>query len=475
MSMSAHSENLQGATSAPRPAAVAGLFYPGDAAELRRELSDFLENSGEAPPAPGFPKALIVPHAGYVYSGAVAARAYDLLRPARGVVKRVVLLGPCHRVAVRGLALPGASAFATPLGAVPLDAGALDTLRKLPQVGEHAGTHAQEHALEVQLPFLQEVLGAFRLVPVVVGQASAEQVAEALEAVWGGPETLILVSSDLSHYHAYDEARAIDGGTVQTILQGSGTLDHEQACGATPIAGLLLAARRHGLVPRLIDYRNSGDTAGGRERVVGYASLAFDEGARGYDDRQGNILLALARASIGAALGLNAAPASSWDGEPWLRECRATFVTLTLEGNLRGCMGRLQAERPLGQDVIENARTAALSDPRFPPLGKEEFSRCVVEVSLLSTPKRLEFADHAGLIAQLEPHRDGLILECEGRRGTFLPQVWEALPDREDFIAHLKQKAGLPAGTRIERCKVLRYRALKWSEPTRLDVPRNHE
>jgi AmmeMemoRadiSam system protein A len=300
------------------------------------------------------------------------------------------------------------------------------------------------------------------ILPLVVGAAGPDQVAEVLEQVWGGPETVILISSDLSHYHAYDEARGIDETTLQSILQG-GTLDHEQACGATPIAGMQKAASRHGLAPRLLRYCNSGDTAGGRDRVVGYAAFAFGDEAQ-YEEHHGRALLSLARASIGAKLGLNPAPAIP--DEPWLRECRASFITLTLDGDLRGCIGRLAAERPLGEDVADNARSAAFSDPRFGALTAAEFQRCVVEVSLLSTPKRLEFADHADLLRQLEPGRDGLILECQGRRGTFLPQVWKSLPDKEQFLSQLKLKAGLPADTRTERCRVLRYRAVKWSEGT---------
>jgi AmmeMemoRadiSam system protein B/AmmeMemoRadiSam system protein A len=447
-----------------RPAAVAGLFYPGDAATLARDLRELLETTPEVLPSRGFPKALIVPHAGYVYSGAVAAQAYDLLRPARGIVKRVVLLGPCHRVAVEGLALPGARTFATPLGPLAVDADAVAQLQGLPQVVEFAPTHAQEHALEVQLPFIREVLGeGVKLVPLVVGRPSPAQVAEVLERLWGGRETLILISSDLSHFHAYEEACRIDGDTVQSILRGDAGLNHQQACGATPIAGMLVAAAAHGLKPRLLRYCNSGDTAGGRARVVGYAAFAFDPADAGpYEARHGEQLLALARAAIGAKIGLN--PAPQVPAEDWLRERRATFVTLTLDGQLRGCIGRLAAERELGVDVVENARLAAFSDPRFAPLTEAEFRRCVVEVSLLSEPKRLEFSDEADLVRQLRPGEDGLILECDGRRGTFLPQVWKSLQQPAQFLSQLKLKAGLPAATRLERCRITRYRALKWVE-----------
>jgi len=446
-----------------RSAAVAGAFYPAGSRELAREVDDLLGHSAGGGLAPGFPKALIVPHAGYVYSGNVAAEAYDRLRPARGIVRRVVLLGPCHRVPVRGLALPDAAAFATPLGEVPLDREAMAMLAGLDQVVVNSAVHAEEHALEVQLPFLQRVLGEFSLVPLAVGAATPEQVSEVIEKLWGGEDTLIVISSDLSHYRPYDEACAIDRGTVQAILNYAIDINHEQACGATPVAGMLLAAKRHKLNVELLDLRNSGDTAGGRAHVVGYASFAFWEGAPDFGEAHGRTLLAIARSSIEAALGVSAP--KPLPAEPWLKPSRASFVTLTQHGALRGCIGSLEAHQPLGEDVSHNARAAALSDPRFAPLAADELAGTRIEVSLLSTPKQLAFADHADLIAQLRPDEDGLILEYEGARGTFLPQVWESLPEPEQFVAELKRKAGLAPSVSTAKCRIQRYHVLKWKEP----------
>ena len=263
-----------------RPAAVAGMFYPRVPAALAASVRACLVDAARRPHAEGArPKALIVPHAGYVYSGPIAAAAYARLAAAHAAIRRVVILGPTHRVAIRGLALPSARAFATPLGEVAVDRRAAALALTLPQVQENDEAHAQEHALEVQLPFLQAVLDDFRIVPLAVGAASTEEVADVIERLWGGPETLILVSSDLSHYHRYDVARAIDRGSADGILALAPFLDHEQACGATPINALLHCARRRNLVPELLDLRNSGDTAGDKSRVVGYASFAFVEGA----------------------------------------------------------------------------------------------------------------------------------------------------------------------------------------------------
>jgi MEMO1 family protein len=218
----------------------------------------------------------------------------------------------------------------------------------------------------------------------------------------------------------------------------------------------------------LLDLRNSGDTAGGKAQVVGYASFAFAQGDARFGAAHGSTLLGLARASIGAALGCNPAPVIP--DELWLKIARASFITLKKDGELRGCIGSLEARRPLGEDVVANARAAAFQDPRFSPLSREEFdgSKAIdIEVSLLSTPRRVLFEDHADLIRQLRPGEDGIILECEGRRATFLPQVWESLPDPEQFLAQLKQKAEIPANVRTARCTVRRYGALKWREPPR--------
>jgi AmmeMemoRadiSam system protein B len=249
------------------------MFYPRAPERLASEVRAYLADAGTH--AATAPKALIVPHAGYVYSGPIAASAYALLAPLRDSVERVVLLGPAHRVAVRGLATTGQHAFETPLGNVPIDADGVARALAFAQVSVSDAAHAHEHALEVQLPFLQSVLRSFSLVPFAVGHATPDEVAEVVDALWGGPETLVVVSSDLSHYHPYAEAKRIDRATADAILERSSTLCHEQACGATPINGLLQCARHRGLAPRLLDLRNSGDTAGDRERVVGYASFAF--------------------------------------------------------------------------------------------------------------------------------------------------------------------------------------------------------
>lgn len=257
-----------------RNPAVAGLFYPGDPRELRALLADYL---GSVRPGGPVPKAIIVPHAGYIYSGPIAASAYARLKPARGTITRVVLLGPAHRVGFEGLALSGADYFVTPLGQIPVDRAALDKVSALPQVHRLDAAHAQEHSLEVHLPFLQEVLGDFTLVPLVVGDAGPEQVGAVLDLLWGGPETLIVISSDLSHYHDYATAQRLDRATSQAIeALRPQDIGSDQACGRHPVNGLLHVARARGLHAHTIDLRNSGDTAGTRDQVVGYGAYVFE-------------------------------------------------------------------------------------------------------------------------------------------------------------------------------------------------------
>ncbi len=450
-----------------RPPAVAGQFYAADPAALRRDVRTLL---AEAQPhgAAAAPKALIAPHAGYVYSGPVAASAYARLAPLRDKVRTVVLLGPTHRVAVHGLALPGAERFATPLGDVMVDSQAVAALADLPQVVVSPQAHAQEHALEVHLPFLVEALGRFRLLPLAVGRASPEEVAEVLDRLWGGPETLIVVSSDLSHYQPYDAARRTDQSTVRRMLAFSTDIDPHEACGAAPVNGLLLAARRRGMQAQLLDLRNSGDTAGDRQRVVGYASIALFDGTPGgateaKEEDRGTTLLRIARAAIARQLGLDRQVRAD---APWLQEPGAVFVTLHKQGELRGCIGSLTPQRPLREDVEKNARSAAFLDPRFRPLSLREFDEVDLEVSLLSAAEPIRFTDEADLLRQLRPGVDGLILEHGPHRGTFLPQVWESLPDPRDFLAHLKRKAGLPADVRTEDLRISRYTVQHWNETT---------
>jgi AmmeMemoRadiSam system protein B len=265
---------------AVRPAAVAGMFYPGEPATLAAEVASYLA-AASMETRTAAPKAIIAPHAGYIYSGPIAASVYARVARLAGRVRRVVLAGPAHRVYVPGVALPAAREFETPLGGIALDEEAIAIARRFSFVEVNDRAHALEHSLEVHLPFLKAALGDFRLLPLVVGDAQPAQMAALLEALWGGDETLVAVSSDLSHYLPYESARLRDGGTARAILDLEAHLVPEDACGAAPINGLIELARTRGLEPELVDLRNSGDTAGSRDRVVGYGAFAFYEAPRG--------------------------------------------------------------------------------------------------------------------------------------------------------------------------------------------------
>ncbi|MFO0563069.1 MAG: AmmeMemoRadiSam system protein B [Polyangiales bacterium] len=263
-----------------RAPAVAGLFYPDGAKELKTAVDSLLAAASaraqSVDVARSKVKALIVPHAGYVYSGAIAATAYALLASRAQKVRRVVLLGPAHRAYVHGLAIPSAASFTTPLGSIEIDQAGVRAASQFPQVTRDDRAHAREHSLEVHLPFLQRTLGDFTLVPLVVGGATPTEVAQVLEALWGGDETLIVISSDLSHYQPYETATAVDRETVSAIVRGD-FVEPEQACGAPAVNGLSALRRWRKLEPVVLDVRNSGDTAGGRDEVVGYASIALTE------------------------------------------------------------------------------------------------------------------------------------------------------------------------------------------------------
>jgi len=443
-----------------RQPAVAGSFYPADPHQLATDLRRMLDSVPGPRQLP--PKALIAPHAGYIYSGPIAATAYARLREAHRDISRVVLIGPAHRVAFPGIGVSTADAFRTPLGDIPLDRAAIAEALARPGVVALDEAHRQEHSLEVHLPFLQLLLDGFALVPLVAGDASDQMVADVLDCLWGGPETLVVVSSDLSHYHDYQTASLRDRATADAIARLDASFDHYSACGRTPLGGLLLLAKRRGMRIETLDLRNSGDTAGPRDRVVGYGAWALYE--PGAQPALPEVLLSLARQAIERHLS-DRPKAFSVPPLPELREWGACFVTLHKDGHLRGCIGSPVAWRPLGEDVAENAVRAAFSDPRFPPVGADEMFRVKLSLSLLTPPEPMQFVDEADLLSQLRPGIDGLIIEDQGRHALFLPAVWEQLPNARDFLRHLKHKAGLPVDHWSSGFRASRFAAEEFEEP----------
>ena len=440
-----------------KPPSVAGKFYPGEKDALRHTVANFL---AAAKPHQPPPKAVIAPHAGYQYSGAIAGTAYASLAGRVAQVRRIILLGPAHHVRLQGFALSSAEVFRTPLGDIPTDRQAWLDARQCPGVQVLDKAFDKEHSLEVQFPFLQQALRNFTMLPILVGDASGEQVAAVLARLWGGPETAIIISSDLSHYLDYASARRLDQQTSKAIEElRAEDITYEQACGRNGIKGLLLQAKQRGLSATTMDLRNSGDTAGDKSRVVGYGAYAIFEP----DDSQ--LTLAERRHLIGIAAssirhGLNhhrARPISPDDYPGKLSRIQSTFVTLKIAGSLRGCIGSLTATKSLVEDVSSNAFKAAFSDPRFPALGTNEVGALEISLSVLSQPTTLDCDSDEQLISLMRPGIDGLILDDGSRRSTFLPTVWESIPDPREFLRALKRKGGWDEDFWSPQMRVKRY------------------
>lgn len=473
MAVSVANAQVPGSAGGVKPPAVAGMFYATDPAALAAEVDGYI---GRAAAQPFSPKAVIAPHAGFAYSGAVAGSAYALLAKRRGTISRVVILGPAHRVAVPKIAVSDAVAFATPLGMLAVETASIEAARALPFVAQMPEAFATEHSLETQLPFIQRALGEVTIAPFLVGGASPEEVRQLLQTVWGGPETAIVISSDLSHFHDQTAAKGLDGDAARAIemLRGD-LLGHDHACGRHGIRGLIEQARRLDMRATAIDLRTSGDMpagAGNLDRVVGYGAFAFEYAA---DARLGEAeraeLLRVAREviALGARTGqmpqVNLAPGLV----PALKAQRATFVTVTKGGQLRGCVGSVAPQRSLAEDVAVNAYKAAFGDPRFPPLTAEELPAIAVSISILGALNPIPFASEAELVAALRPDVDGVVLREDGSpaggvperrggyQGLFLPQVWEGLPLATEFVRRLKQKAGLPADYWSPTLKAFRF------------------
>jgi AmmeMemoRadiSam system protein B/AmmeMemoRadiSam system protein A len=464
-----------------REASVAGLFYPADAQELATALDGYLEKA--QPKCEGRVRALICPHAGYEFSGPVAAFGYKLLRGRE--FKTVLLLAPSHYADFEGVALPDEDAFRTPLGLVrvsPLVAALAKTppfAVNPPALVEEPGwsrqlplrlppdakqtPHTWEHSEEVQIPFLQRVLKGFTLVPMVLGRVDQAAVAKGLLPLIDD-QTLVVASSDLSHYHPYDAARRLDESCAEAVLAlDPERMARQEACGKGPILALLHIAKAKGWRPVLLDARNSGDTSGDKRRVVGYMAVAFVDPAAGakaeppaaapaerpeaqYTPEDRRFLLQLARQTIQTRLKREARPAPDEQKLPKkLLEERGCFVTLTKGGDLRGCIGHIVAQEALYKAVIDNTLNAAFRDSRFDPVELAEEPDLEIEISVLTPPAPLAFDSPEDLLQKLQPHRDGVVLTIGGRSATFLPQVWEQIPEKEDFLGHLARKAGCAA------------------------------
>lgn len=501
---------LRGATAAEistapakkvREPAVAGLFYPKDPAELSRVIDACLAAAKVGPPD-GELKALICPHAGYPYSGPVAAFAYKLL--AGRSYDTVIVMGPSHYAAFHAVAVPDAEIYRTPLGDVLIAdmAKKLASLRPFaldpfclvqrpdwwPQASRSAPDEDKadtwEHSVEVQVPFLQRTLKNFKLVPVVFGEVAPLAAAQALLQVIDD-RTLIVASSDLSHYDTYANAQKRDRRCIEAICRlDPDAVGDEDACGHAPIRTLLYIAKQRGWQARLLDYRNSGDTTGDKSRgVVGYAAIAFYAPASGsvtapaagpiaapaaaqFTAADRRYLLDLARKTVREAAATGQVPEVSADGlAPKFTAAKGCFVTLTKRGELRGCIGYILPQGPLYRAVVENARNAAIRDPRFPAVRPGEVDQLEIEISVLTEPLPLFFSSPEDLLPKLQPGVDGVVLQIGSREATYLPQVWEQIPGKVDFLNNLAEKAGCePSAWRQPGTSVFIYHVESFKE-----------
>jgi MEMO1 family protein len=426
-----------------RAPAVAGTFYPADPDALHSAVSSALSASQvEAVSA----KAIVAPHAGYIYSGPIAGTSFQSVAHLKHHIRRIVLIGPTHRLHFFGIAVPTATGLATPLGTVAIDQAAVDLALQDPDVRLIDAAFDGEHALEVELPFIQVLFPRTAVIPLIVGDVSVEAVDRVLATLWGGPETLIVVSSDLSHYHDYEAAQSLDLGTSQAIeVIAPARVDANGACGHRAIGGLLHRAHELDLRATTRDLRNSGDTRGPRDRVVGYGAYTFEyaETAQLADAHRQSLIDA-AYATLRHIAAKGRPPEVNIQSFPHaLRAHRATFVTIELGGRLRGCVGTLAPVAPLIADVVANTHRAAMQDQRFKPMSTEEIAQATISISILSHLRPQPFVSEADLLDRLRPGVDGLVIRQDHHRALFLPKVWSDMPSPRDFLDRLKQKAGL--------------------------------
>ncbi len=450
-----------------RESVIAGSWYPGNRKALEDMLEGFLNKAGNE--AIEDIRALICPHAGYTYSGEVAAHSYRQLQ--NKSFRKVILLAPSHQYPFQGVSVGDYTHYKTPLGEVPVSDESPEFVTESRLFSSMEEAHVREHSLEIQLPFLQMVLDDFSIIPLVFGRLSMDEIKEAADVIIRhlDEETLLVISTDLSHYHPYEEAISLDDGCIKSILSmETGNASREEMCGKYAVLTAMEIARKMNWSPQLLEYRNSGDVTGDKSGgVVGYASIVFHgeiKNGGGIGVAQQRYLLEIARKSIETYMEEGRPPEveSRYDE---LRERKGTFVTLEKNGQLRGCIGNIVPEKELYLSVRDNAISAAFRDPRFTPLQRSELDGLEIEVSILSVPEliRVEFPED--YLDEIDAGRDGIIIKKGSKSATYLPQVWEEIPEKELFLDSLCQKACLPLGCwRSGGVEIYRYRVQHFSE-----------
>ena len=460
-----------------RAPAVAGLFYSEDKVKLDADVDHYLSVDFNA--SEHQPQILIVPHAGYEYSAATAAKAYARLSNYKDKIKRVVLVGPSHRVAFQGLATTDKDFFVTPLGKVRVSKNMVKEVTKNDKVTIFDAAHKNEHSLEVQLPFLQKTLSSFSILPIVYGQEEPAHLAEVLRPYLSRKDTIVIFSADLSHYLTYEQAQKVDQETADLIANRNPDVDDHMSCGGTGINAALILARKSNLHPELLDLINSGDVKGNYQSVVGYGSWMFtpaeieqdeiltpieqeEKNIRDFTSLYGQELLKIAELSLNEAVTEHRLYSPSRDDyNDNLFNKGSSFVTYEKNGELRGCIGTVVPSIAIAHDIAKNAYTAALEDSRFNPISEEELQDITVSISLLTDFERIRYIDEDDLLSQVTPGIDGLILRDGNRQGIFLPTVWEKIPDKKEFLSELKIKSGLAPSYRSQKMKIYKFRTVE--------------
>lgn len=456
--------------------AVAGVFYAANPEQLQQEIGHYLDvgyDLGEKRP-----KILIVPHAGYQYSAKVAAKAYvELGNKSAKKIKRVVVVGPSHYVALQGAALPSHDFFLTPLGRIPVDQVAVNDLKKNPLFKVNDKAFVKEHSVEVQLPFLQKVLDDFTIVPIVYGNAEAKELANALEPYARDPETAIVFSADLSHYYDAADAEEIDRGTAKLIENNHPQVNNEMSCGATGINAALILAQKMQMNSQLLDMTHSGNVNGDMSKVVGYGAWMFGEekkqakplsqleqeveNLKVFAGAYGNDLFMIAKQSLEDAVKGKTYKPSRKDFADQIFDKGASFVTLYKNDELRGCIGSLIPKQAVALDVAQNARKAALEDNRFEPVKPEELKDLSLSIAFLTDYERIRFNSEDDFLEQIVQGTDGVVLRDGDRQGVFLPSVWSQVADKKEFLRELKLKAGMSPSYWSDKIKAYRFRTVE--------------
>lgn len=459
-----------------RNPAVAGLFYSKDKAMLDSEVEHYLSSLHSG--SEFQPRILIVPHAGYIYSASTAGKAYARLQNFSDKIRNVILLGPSHRVALKGVGLSSADYFTTPLGKIALNKEIIAQLALNPQFKFNDQSHKEEHSLEVQLPFLQKVLKKFQIVPLVYGDVSPQILANAILPLLEQPGTLLVVSADLSHYHDYETAQKLDSQTAQLVEQNKPELENHMSCGATGINAALILAKAQALRPTTIDLINSGDTSNEKDSVVGYGAWSFEktpsvkeplsqleqetQNLRQFAQDYGQELLQIVARSLQKAVTEHKTYSPSRkDYADELFNKGASFVTLKANNELRGCIGTVIPHEAIAQDVAQNTYQAAMEDNRFSPLTQEDLKSLSFSVSLLTRFEPIIYQNAEDLLSKIRAGTDGIIIRDGDRQGLFLPSVWQELPNKEEFMKQLKIKAGINPSYWSENLKVYRFRTVE--------------